>query len=67
MIGVFFWIIYDYTGVDAVMNGLPNAYFSAWGCFFNSIFLLGTWLRENKKIEYIIANNSSRNNLIYDV
>lgn len=67
MIGVFFWIIFDYTGVDAVMNGLPNAYFSVWGCFFNSIFLLGTWLRENKKIEYIIANNSRRNDRIYDV
>eukprot|EP00980_Cylindrotheca_fusiformis_P009176 scaffold1996_cov127-Cylindrotheca_fusiformis.AAC.13 len=67
MLVVFFWIIYGYTGVDAVMNGLPNAYFSVWGCFFNSIFLLGTWLRENKKIEYIVPNDSRRNSRIYDV
>ena len=40
MVGVFFWIVYDYTGVDAVLNGLPNAYYSVWACFFNSIFLL---------------------------
>jgi len=66
MVAVFFWIVYDYTGVDAVMNGLPNAYFSVWGCFFNSISLLGTWLRENKNIEYIVANDSSRRNQIYD-
>ncbi|CAJ1899723.1 unnamed protein product [Cylindrotheca closterium] len=66
MVGVFFWIVYDYTGVDAVLNGLPNAYFSVWGCFFNSIFLLGTWLRENKNIEYIVARDPSRSNHIYD-
>eukprot|EP00980_Cylindrotheca_fusiformis_P031384 scaffold26283_cov108-Cylindrotheca_fusiformis.AAC.3 len=66
MLVVFFWIIYGYTGVDAVMNGLPNAYFSVWGSFFNSIFLLGTWLRENKKIEYIVPNDSRRINRIYD-
>jgi hypothetical protein len=51
------------------MNGLPNAYFSSWGCFFNAVNLLGTWMRENKSIEYIIANDaskSSRRNRIFD-
>jgi hypothetical protein len=60
MLGVFFWIIYDHTGVDGVVNGLNNAYFGVWGSFFNTVFLFGTWLRENKNLEYIVHDRGSR-------
>jgi len=49
-----FWAILRYTGVDGVINGLSNAYFGIWGSFFNSVFALGTWLRENKNLEWIV-------------
>lgn len=52
--GVFFWIILEYTGVNGVVTGLNNAYFGIWGSFFNSVFTFGTWLRENKNIEYLV-------------
>jgi hypothetical protein len=57
MVGVFFWFIYEHTGVDSSLNGLNNGYFGAWGAFFNSVFLFGTWLRENKNLEYIVGND----------
>lgn len=66
MLGVFFWIIYEHTGVDGVLIGYPNAYFGAWGSFFNCIFLLGTWLRENKNIEYIIASDEGKKRRVYN-
>jgi hypothetical protein len=53
MVGVFFWIIYTQTGANGVINGLNNGYFGVWGAFFNSVFAFGTWLRENKDIEYL--------------
>jgi hypothetical protein len=56
MLSVFFWIIYKHTGVDGIVNGLSNDYIGIWGSFFNCVFLLGTWLRENKNIEYIVGN-----------
>jgi len=56
MLGVFFWIIYKHTGVDGIVNGLSNSYMGVWGSFINCVFLLGTWLRENKNIEYIVGN-----------
>jgi hypothetical protein len=56
MVGTFFWIIYEHTGVDGLVNGLNNAYFAVWGSFFNSVFTFGTWLRENKNIEYIVRD-----------
>lgn len=52
LLGVFFFLLIVYAGVDGVINGLTNSYFSLWGAFFNSVFLFGTWLRENKNIEY---------------
>ncbi len=60
MVGVFFVLLMKYSGVDGVVNGSTNGYFSLWGAFFNSVFLLGTWLRENKNIEYYIDDNDSR-------
>lgn len=53
-IGGKLWIILVYTGVDGVVNGLSNAYFGVMGSFFNSVFAFGTWLKENKNIEYIV-------------
>lgn len=53
-VGFKFWIILEYTGVDGVITGLNNAYFGVWGAFFNAVFTFGTWLRENKDIDYII-------------
>jgi hypothetical protein len=52
--GFKFWVILAYTGVDDVITGLNNAYFGIWGSFFNIVFTFGTWLRENKDIDYII-------------
>lgn len=49
-----FWVIIRYSGVNGVINGLSNAYFGIWGSFFNSVFAFGTWLRENKTMEYIV-------------
>jgi hypothetical protein len=54
VMGVFFWIIFKYTGVNGFVTGLNNAYFGIWGSFFNSVFTFGTWLRENKNIEYLV-------------
>jgi hypothetical protein len=50
MLLVFFFLLIEHSGVNGVVNGLNNSYFSIWGAFFNSVFLLGTWLRENKNI-----------------
>ena len=55
MVGVFFFLLFVHSGVDGVVNGLTNSYFSLWGAFFNSVFLLGTWLRENKKKQQDLA------------
>lgn len=60
MVGVFFYLLIKHSGVDGVVNGLTNSYFSLWGAFFNSVFLLGTWLRENKNIEYFVDEGSGR-------
>jgi hypothetical protein len=57
MVGVFFWFIYIYTGVDGAINGISNAYYSLWGSFFNAVFAFGTWLRENKDIEFIVRDD----------
>jgi hypothetical protein len=57
-LGTKFWVILEYTGVGGVVNGLSNGYFGVWGSFFNSVFTLGTWLRENKNIEYIVREES---------
>ena len=59
MLGVFFWFTYALTGADGVVNGLNNGYFSVWGSFFNSVFTFGTWLRENKNIEYIVRSGEN--------
>ena len=54
LMGIKFWIILTYTGIDGAINGLNNAYFGIWGSFFNTVFTFGTWLRENRDIDYII-------------
>lgn len=54
--GCKFWVILRYATVDGVIPGLSNAYFGVWGSFFNSVFALGTWLRETKNIEYIVRD-----------
>lgn len=52
-VGAKCWVIVEFSGVAGVINGLSNAYFGLWGTFFNSVFGLGTWLRENKRFEYV--------------
>jgi hypothetical protein len=54
--GLKFWVILKYAAVDGVIPGLSNAYFGVWGSFFNGVFCFGTWLRENKNIEYIVLD-----------
>lgn len=51
-----FYVILEYTGVDGVINGLSNAYFGVWGSFFNSVFALGSWLKENKSTAYLVKD-----------
>lgn len=59
--GTKFWVILEYAAaVDGVISGLSNSYFGVWGSFLNSIFCLGTWLRENKDIEYFIHERNGR-------
>jgi hypothetical protein len=58
MVVAFFWFVYDMSGVDGVISGMNNGYFGLWGTFINSIFTLGTWLRENKNIEYIVQDQN---------
>lgn len=60
MVGVFFFLLIEHSGVDGVVNGSTNGYFSLWGAFFNSVFLLGTWLRENKNIEYYVDDSDKK-------
>jgi hypothetical protein len=60
MVAVFFFLLIEHSGVDGVVNGSTNGYFSLWGAFFNSVFLLGTWLRENKNIEYFVGEGEER-------
>jgi hypothetical protein len=49
--GCKFYVILNYASVSGVISGLSNAYFGLWGSFFNGIFCLGTWIRENKNID----------------
>ena len=58
MVVVFFWMIYQQTGVNGIVNGLNNAYFGVWGSFFNAVFTFGTWIRENRNIEFIIRDEN---------
>jgi hypothetical protein len=60
--GLKFWVILKYAAVDGVIPGLSNAYFGVWGSFFNGVFCFGTWLRENKNIEYIVLETDGYNN-----
>jgi hypothetical protein len=60
--GCKFWVILEYAAVDGVIPGLSNAYFGVWGSFFNGVFALGTWLRENKNIEYIVRDDGGSEN-----
>jgi hypothetical protein len=60
--GCKFWVILEYAAVDGVIPGLSNAYFGVWGSFFNGVFALGTWLRENKNIEYIVREGGETAN-----
>ncbi|CAB9503227.1 expressed unknown protein [Seminavis robusta] len=53
-VGFKFWMILTATGADGVITGLNNVYFGVFGSFFNIVFTFGTWLRENKDIDYII-------------
>lgn len=60
-IGAKLWVILEYTGVNGVVNGLSNGYFGIWGSFFNSVFCLGTWIRENRKIDYTLRDDRTVN------
>lgn len=60
--GCKFWVILEYAAVDGVIPGLSNAYFGVWGSFFNGVFALGTWLHENKNIQYIVREESGTEN-----
>ena len=62
LVVVFFWMIYTQTGADGIVNGLNNGYFGIWGSFFNTVFTLGTWLRENRDIEYIVWDRTDTDN-----
>jgi hypothetical protein len=55
--GCKFWVILKYAAVDGVIPGLSNAYFGVWGSFFNGVFALGTWLRENKNTVYMVRDD----------
>lgn len=55
MMGLKFYGILEYTGVEGVINGLSNAYFGIWGSFFNSVFSFGTWLRENMETKNVFV------------
>ena len=63
MVGLFFWLVFTQTGANGTISGLNNAYFGAWGSFFNAIFTLSAWLKENKGIEYLVRENHRRSNL----
>mmetsp|Transcript_1191 Transcript_1191/g.2591 ORF Transcript_1191/g.2591 Transcript_1191/m.2591 type:complete len:265 (+) Transcript_1191:153-947(+) len=58
--GTFFYLVFTYTGIDGFINGLNNTYFGLWGTFINSVFLLATWLRENKNIDIIKKEEKER-------
>lgn len=60
--GAKFYAILEYTGVDGVINGLSNAYFGIWGSFFNSVFTFGTWLHENKNLEWVVRDQPADGN-----
>jgi hypothetical protein len=53
-----FYVILEYTAVGGLINGLSNAYFGAWGSFFNSVFCFGTWLKENKNIDFFVRESN---------
>uniref|UniRef100_A0A7S1DEV2 Transmembrane protein n=1 Tax=Cyclophora tenuis TaxID=216820 RepID=A0A7S1DEV2_CYCTE len=50
LLGTWGWVIFIYTGVDDSINQPGNAYFGIWSTFFNAIFVLGTWMRENRTL-----------------
>ena len=46
------------VSLSVCLNRYPfAAYFGLWGSFFNGSFLLGTWMRENKKIAFIVRED----------
>ena len=58
--GAKFWVILRYAAaVGGVIAGLSNAYFGVWGSFLNGVFCLGSWLKENKDIEYVVREEQS--------
>jgi hypothetical protein len=50
LIGAYFWLILNYTGVTGLFNGPSNPYFGIWGTFFSSCMAFGTWIRENRRL-----------------
>lgn len=58
--GAKFWVILRYAAsVGGVIAGLSNAYFGVWGSFLNGVFCLGSWLKENKDIEYFVREDDT--------
>lgn len=57
--GCKFWVILEYAAVDGMIPGLSNAYFGVWGSFFNAVFALGTWLRENRNTEFLVREDDT--------
>lgn len=58
--GFYFWFVFEFTGVNGFINGLSNFYFGSWGAFINSVFLLATWMRENKSLDLIRKDEEER-------
>jgi hypothetical protein len=42
------WAVFKFTGINGLVNGPSNMYFGAWGCFFWSISIFGSWWAEYK-------------------
>lgn len=55
-VGGKYYVVLKYTGADTVINGLSNAYIGAWGTFFSASWCFGTWLKENRNINYIVSD-----------
>lgn len=60
LIGLSGYGVFEFTGVNGLLNYPSNTYFACWGLFFSSLACFGTWLHENKEMKHVMLSTSNK-------
>jgi len=53
MLGMYAYIITNFTGVNSPINGINNPYLGTWGTFLSIVLAFSTWLRDGKNVAWV--------------